>query len=139
MGTALDLVTESLECLSDTSIDINGAIFEKFYHSSPDSEQLMSHMDELTKGKMLEEVVRLLLAEDLGSEGEYLDFELKTHKWAYSVVHDTYRILFDAFLDAVREAAGGAWRSEYDSAWQSRIDELIAAFDEHAPESSLSI
>ena len=135
MGIVLDLVTESLECLSDTTVNVNDMIFEKFYHSSPESEQLMTHMDELTRGKMLEEVIRLLLVKDLASESEYLVFELKTHKWAYSVVHNMYRILFDALLEAVREAAGNAWRAEYDSAWQSRIDELVAAFDEHAPES----
>ena len=56
---ALDLVNESLGLLEDETGEFNDMLYSKFYDSSPDAEALMSHMDELMKGKMLEEVIRL--------------------------------------------------------------------------------
>ena len=45
----------------------------------------MDHIDHPVQGKMMEEVVRLLMVEDTSREDQYLTFEMKTHEEAYKV------------------------------------------------------
>ena len=124
-----DLIAESLEMLSESEADIYGTVYEHFFRMNPDAEELMNHMDELTLGRMLEEVTRLLMIDDLGAESAYVAFEYNNHKTAYSVQSVMYRQLFDAFAIAVKEIVGDAWRLEFDEAWVSRAKELEQAFD----------
>ena len=124
-----ELIAESLELLSESDVDIYGKVYEHFFRMSPGAEELMTHMDELTRGRMLEEVTRLLMVDDLGAESAYVTFEHNNHKTAYSVQSLMYRELFDAFAIAVKEIVGGAWRPEFDEAWMSRAKELEQAFD----------
>ena len=124
-----DLIAESLELLSESEVDIYGRVYEHFFSVNPGAQELMTHMDELTLGRMLEEVTRLLMVDDLGAESAYVAFEYNNHKPAYSVQSSMYRQLFDAFAVAVKEILGGAWRPEFDEAWVSRAKELEQAFD----------
>jgi hypothetical protein len=124
-----ELIAESLELLSESDADIYGKVYEHFFRMNPGAEELMTHMDELTRGRMLEEVTRLLMVEDLGAESAYVTFEYNNHKSAYSVQSRMYRELFDAFAIAVKEIVGGAWRPEFDEAWMSRAKELERACD----------
>ena len=124
-----DLIAESLELLSESEVDIYGRVYEHFFSVTPGAQELMTHMDELTLGRMLEEVTRLLMVDDLGAESAYVAFEYNNHKTAYSVQSSMYRQLFDAFAVAVKEILGGAWRPEFDEAWVSRAKELEQAFD----------
>jgi hemoglobin-like flavoprotein len=124
-----ELIAESLELLGESDADIYGRVYEHFFRMNPEAEELMTHMDELTRGRMLEEVTRLLMVEDLGAESAYVTFEYNNHKTAYSVQSRMYRELFDAFAITVKEIVGGAWRPEFDEAWLSRAKELEQAFD----------
>ena len=124
-----ELIAESLELLGESDADIYGRVYEHFFRMNPEAEELMTHMDELSRGRMLEEVTRLLMVEDLGAESAYVTFEYNNHKTAYSVQSRMYRELFDAFAITVKEIVGGAWRPEFDEAWLSRAKELEQAFD----------
>jgi hemoglobin-like flavoprotein len=129
----LALIMESLEFLAESEEDIYGKVYEYFYQENAEAEALMSHMDELTKGKMLEEVTRLLLSEDLTEESTYLDFELNTHTYSYSVALPMYQQLFASFAAAIKEVIGNNWRPDMDDAWQARIAELTRTMEAHAP------
>jgi len=124
-----ELIAESLELLGESDADIYGRVYEQFFRMNPGAEELMTHMDELTRGRMLEEVTRLLMVEDLGAESAYVTFEYNNHKTAYSVQSGMYRELFDAFAITVKEIVDDAWRPEFDEAWLSRANELEQAFD----------
>lgn len=124
-----ELIAESLEYLADTDEDIYTEIFDAFYAASPAAENLMLHMDELTKGRMLEEVTRLLMSADVELEAAYLDFELRNHEQAYSVERPMYRQLFNAFAGVIRDLAGDRWTPEYEQAWSDRIEELSSAME----------
>jgi hemoglobin-like flavoprotein len=124
-----ELIAESLALLSESDADIYSRVYEHFFRMNPGAEDLMTHMDELTLGRMLDEVTRLLMVDDLGAESTYVAFEYNNHKTAYSVQSSMYRQLFDAFAIAVKEIVGGAWRPEFDEAWVSRAKELEQAFD----------
>ena len=80
-----ELIAESLEMLGESDVDFYGRVYEHFFRVNPDAQGLMTHMDELTLGRMLEEVTRLLMVEDLGAESAYVAFEYNNHKTAYSV------------------------------------------------------
>lgn len=124
-----ELIAESLELLIDSDTDLYGQVYQHFFRMNPDAETLMTHMDELTRGRMLEEVTRLLMVDDLTAESAYVAFEYNNHRTAYSVQGTMYRQLFDAFVIAVKGAVGDAWRPEFDEAWLMRAKELEQAFD----------
>ena len=123
-----ELIAESLELLLEFNVDVYSRVYEHFFRINPDAEDLMTHMDELTRGRMLEEVTRLLMLDDFEAESEYLAFEYSNHKNAYSVESNMYRQLLDAFAIAVKELVGEEWRPEFDEAWASRSKELEQAF-----------
>ena len=60
----MDLVLKSFELAAETGTDITPLIYDKYFKSSPESVDLMSHIDELVRGKMMEEVFRLLMVEN---------------------------------------------------------------------------
>jgi hemoglobin-like flavoprotein len=124
-----ELIAESLELLGESDVNVYGRVYDHFFRANPDAEDLMTHMDELTLGRMLDEVTRLLMVDDLGAESAYVAFEYNNHKTAYSVQSSMYRQLFDAFAIAVRGVVGDEWRPEFDEAWISRAKELEQAFD----------
>jgi hypothetical protein len=97
----------------------------------------MSHIDHLVRGKMMEEVMRLLMLEDTATEDEYLSFEMKTHEQAYSVIQSMYASLLTSIWEIVREGVADDWTEDFESAWQERIATLSEAFQNHFPAASV--
>ena len=120
----MDLVLKSFELAAETDTDITPLIYDKYFKSSPESEDLMSHIDELVRGKMMEEVFRLLMVENYQPEAKYLNFEIKNHESAYNVEPDMYIKLLDAVRVAVKDTLRSEWSIEYEEAWQGRISDL---------------
>ncbi len=134
-GTPADVIATSLEPLAEVEVDVFAEVYHRFYEQNQAAASLMEHMDESAKGKMLEEVTRLMLVPDVDAESSYFDFELKNHKYAYSVELDMYPPLFAAFHESVRSILGDTWQPEYDAAWQAQIDALNASIESHFPSS----
>ena len=122
----MDLVLKSFELAAETGTDITPLIYDKYFKSSPESVDLMSHIDELVRGKMMEEVFRLLMVENYQPEAKYLNFEIKNHESAYNVEPDMYIKLLDAVRVAVKETLRSEWSIEYEEAWQGRIGDLTS-------------
>lgn len=120
----MDLVLKSFELAAETGTDITPLIYDKYFKSSPESVDLMSHIDELVRGKMMEEVFRLLMVENYQPEAKYLNFETKNHESAYNVEPDMYIKLLDAVRVAVKDTLRSEWSIEYEEAWQGRIGDL---------------
>ena len=120
----MDLVLKSFELAAETGTDITPLIYDKYFKSSPESVDLMSHIDELVRGKMMEEVFRLLMVENYQPEAKYLNFEIKNHESAYNVEPDMYIKLLDAVRVAVKETLRSEWSIKYEGAWQGRISDL---------------
>ncbi len=131
-----DLMMASLEIVAEKCGDINAAVYERYFQKSPGSEELMSHIDHLVRGKMMEEVMRLLMLEDTSAEDEYLSFEMKTHEQAYSVTHSMYGSLLTSIWEIVREGVAEDWTDDFENAWQERIAALADAFQHHLPTAS---
>jgi len=124
-----DPVCTSLELAAEIAGDISPAIYKNYFARCPGSEALMQHIDELVRGKMLEEVFRLLMLRDYADETGYLNFEMKNHKFAYSVEAQMYANLLTAVLETVRSSVGDAWTKRFEEAWQQRLASLQAEID----------
>ena len=72
-------------------------MFERFFQMSEEGESLMAHMDPVHRGKMMAEIYRLLLAEKLEDEADYLNWEAKNHETAYFVPKSLYPMFMEAF------------------------------------------
>lgn len=120
-----DLIYQSLEQAAETAGDITPECYEKFFSRSADSEALMMHMDDIQRHKMMEEVYRLIMVDDLASEAEYLNWEVNNHEIAYSVLPDMYDHLLLALKDTVAEVLDDAWNDDFEQAWRQQIDDLL--------------
>jgi hypothetical protein len=123
--SATDLIAESFEVIEH---DLNSDVFARYFELSPASGTLMRYTDEYMRGRMLEQVYQLMLGE--ADFEAWLDFELGNHR-EYGVTDDMYSHLFAALHQVTREHAGAQWRAEWEQAWHTRVDELLAFIGEH--------
>ena len=122
--TDTDLVYSTLERAAERAGDIAPELYRRWYARCPESQAVMAHVDEHMQGRMLAEVLRLLLTPLLDEERSYLHFETKSHS-AYGVLPEMYAPLLTALRDSVRDAIPSEWTAECELAWQRRLDELL--------------
>ena len=120
-----DPVMRSFEIAAERAGDITAAVYERYFASCPGSKALMSHIDQHVQGRMLEEVIEILLTDRPETLREYLRFETKTHV-SYGVEEPMYANLLVAVRDTVRDALSSDWNAGYAQAWDDRIDMLLA-------------
>ena len=128
-----DQIIASLEIAAEKCGDINPAVYERYFQKSPGSEELMIQIDHLVRGKMMEEIMRLLMSEDFSGEDEYLTFEMKTHEEAYSVIKSMYGSLLHSVWEILKEGLGDEWTDAFEAAWDNRIQALELAIEHHSP------
>lgn len=120
-----DAVIESLEIAAERAGDLREAVYRNYYDACPDAWALMAHVDEHMQGRMLDEVLRLLMIDDFEPEAGYLNFEVENHR-GYNVERGMYPDLLRAVQQVVREALGEDWTADFDAAWSARIAALVA-------------
>ena len=118
-------IIHTFEQVAERAGDITDAIVQRYFQRCRDSRALMDHMDEHMLGRMMEQVL-LLLMED-GEEGleSYLEFETAAHR-SYGVEHRMYESLMSAVQDVIAETLGEAFTAEMAAALSRRIDFLLA-------------
>jgi len=116
-----DPISTSFELAAEKSEDITDIIYEKYFTACPGSEALMSHIDQGVKGKMLQEVIRLIMVEDYTQEEQYLNFEVKFHQGSYSVERHMYGNLLHSVHAAIKELIDGDWTEAFEDAWKDKI------------------
>lgn len=127
-----DLILQSLEIAAERNGDITEQIYSSYYEKSPESRELMQYVDENVKGKMMDEIYRLLMVEDYGEEAAYLNWEVDNHEMAYSVLPHMYEGLFEALFETIESSLGADWNNAYAAAWQARLgllrEEVLGRF-----------
>ncbi len=118
-----DLIVQSLEIAAENG-DITEQIYQRYYEKSPESAELMLYVDDNVKGKMMDEIYRLLMVEDYAQESAYLNWEVDNHEMAYSVLPHMYRDLFDAIYETLEAGLGDNWTDAYVTAWHERLGSL---------------
>jgi hemoglobin-like flavoprotein len=119
-----DPIYQSLELVAERSGDITEQVYQKYFASSPESGELMEYVDPGPRGKMIDEILRLVMVEDYHEEEGYLNWEVDNHEIAYSVKPEMYDPLFGALIDTVREAVGADWTDDMEEAWRTRTSSL---------------
>ncbi len=129
-------IMHSLELAAGKSDDLSPDVYSRYFARCAGSEALMSHVDNLVRGKMLNEVMRLMMEPTLDTESTYLDFEVDNHRRAYFVEPHMYESLFTAFRDSVRDLLDDSWTEPMEVAWQRRIDDLLSEITSRYPASA---
>ncbi len=124
MPHAIDTLIATLESAATAEPDFYGAAFSRYFELCPDSRELMQHTDELMRGRMMEQVVSLLMDADAGSLEVYFKFEVGNHE-AYGAQPHMYAHLFQACEDVTRECCALPWGSEEDVAWAKQRRVLL--------------
>lgn len=119
-----DVIYESLELLAERAGDITDQVYERYFTVDADSRELMAYVDPGQRGKMMDEILRLILVDDYSEEEGYLNWEVDNHEIAYSVKPEMYAPLFDALIDTVKSALGDDWSGQMEQAWQQRTEAL---------------
>ena len=78
------------------------------------------------QGRMLEEVVGLLTSDKPFEPDGYLEWEPKNHLDACQATPPMYEAFFQAMLHVVKEGAGESWSDRQTTAWQVRVDCIMA-------------
>jgi hypothetical protein len=84
----------------------------------------MRIVDQYMRGRMLDSLFELLLAEDLSTQLRYLRFETTSHT-SYGVRPHMYENLLAAVRDTVRRLCGSDWTPGMSVAWNSRLERLL--------------
>ena len=127
-----DHVIRSLEQAGEVKGDIVPEVFERYHSACPEAAETMSHMDTYMKGRMLEEVLRLIMSGDYDEDDAYLNYEVRNHRLAYGVTNGMYPPLFAALRDTVRDALGEDWSAPVERAWDDRMQALLDEIERRA-------
>ena len=122
--TTDDLVERTLERAADKAGDITADVYARWYSRCPEAQQVMAHVDEHMQGRMMAEILRLVLTSEPSAERGYLKFETSSHA-AYGVTPAMYGPLLGALRDAVRAALDDQWTPADEAAWTQRVDGLL--------------
>jgi len=131
-GLYMETILQSLSAVADREEDITARVYESYFGRCPGSAELMVGTDVLMKGRMMQEVLTIIMAEDLPAERSYLCFETKTHR-DYGVEPHMYENLLLAVRDTVKEVLGAEWGEAYELAWSARIEILMQEISDAWP------
>lgn len=123
--TPNDPVLASLELLED---DITRPVYERFARVCPQWAALMDHMDSYMLGRMMSDVLTLLMTPPEEIDRHYLTFEVDSHR-AYGVTPDMFPPLLEAVRETLQDSLGRRWTKAMDQAWGQRIAALAEEID----------
>ena len=115
----------SLELAAERGGDVYPAIYDAYFARCAGSRDLMQLTDIYMRGRMLDSLFELLLADDIAEQFAYLRFETKNHS-TWGVQSHMYDNLLTAVRDVVRAACAGDWTPTMAVAWDARIAAIVA-------------
>lgn len=130
-----DPVLASLERMAEQQDDITRPIYERFARRRPEWAALMDHMDSYMLGRMMSDVLTLLMTPPEEIDRQYLGFEVDSHR-AYGVTPDMFPPLLEAVRDTLKDSLQDQWQPAMEDAWRSRIKTLAAQIDRLAADSA---
>lgn len=124
MALAIETLIATLESAATAEPDLYGKTMARYFELCPDSADLMSHTDEMMRGRMMEQVVTLLMDADVGALEVYFKFEVGNHE-AYGAKPHMYAHLFQACEDVTKEHCTLPWGAQEEVAWAKQRRVLI--------------
>lgn len=132
MPTATDWVVDSLELCAALDQDINDAVYQLFFAACPEAVALMGHSDEHMRGRMMTQVLELLMEDTDYQSGDYLDWEVENHVNAYAVSTHMYSAFLPAVKTALQQALGTQWHNQHEAAWNLRLSKMDKAIQQYS-------
>ena len=130
------LISDSLELYAERHGDMAPRVYESFFELNLEAAALMEYSDEHMRGRMFASMVELrrmfasmvelFLSDEHLGPGGYLDWELENHIKAYFATTAMYESLFQSMCDVLNKDLVTEWRPEWQEAWASRIDRIMA-------------
>jgi hemoglobin-like flavoprotein len=124
-----DPILTSFEIAAEKGGDLTDDIYQRYFASCPESEELMLYMDKGVKGKMIQEVLRLIMVDNYGEEEAYLNFEVQCHKASFKVQSYMYQNLLNAVFESVKDSIGDDWSDDFENAWSGRTGALLGEIE----------
>jgi len=121
-----ETITAAMELAAERAGDITEAVFARYFDRCSGSRALMDHTDEYMRGRMMTQVLLLMMEPGEAELESYLAFETDAHA-AYGVQQYMYENLLAAVHETVADALNGSFTPAMDSAFSARIDHLLKA------------
>ena len=112
-----ETITAAMMLLAERAGDVTPLVMNSYFERCADSKALMEHMDQHMLGRMMEQVLLLLMESGEAELDSYLEFETANHR-AYGVEPHMY----DNLLTTVREVVAGALGDDYDAATKAAFE-----------------
>ena len=121
MATDNEIICQCFEAVADSHTDIAPAVYASVSEKMPGMDQHIGFMDDRMRGRMLDQIYKLLLGD---ADSGYLEFEARMHQ-GYGADLAQYRGLLDAVKDAVCNVLSDTWSAAEEAAWNRSIEHII--------------
>ncbi len=119
-------ILSAMEILAEKAGDVAPAVFERYFERCQESKALMDHMDEHMLGRMMDQVLLLIMESGEEELASYLTFETANHR-SYGVEAHMYGSLLNSVQDVIAETLGEDLTPRMGQAIRARIDYLLGA------------
>ena len=119
-------ILSAMELLADKAGDVAPEIFQRYFERCQESRSLMDHMDEHMLGRMMDQVLLLIMEPGEEELASYLTFETANHR-SYGVQAHMYGSLLHSVQDVIADRLGDDFTPGMSDALQARIDYLLGA------------
>ena len=119
-------ILTAMERLAEKAGDVTPAIFSRYFERCGESKALMDHMDEHMLGRMMEQVLLLIMEPGEDELTSYIEFETASHR-SYGVEPHMYESLMRSVQDVFASELADDFTQEMSDALKGRIDYLLQA------------
>jgi hemoglobin-like flavoprotein len=127
----IEIITETLEVCAEQSGDITSSVYDRFFEGNDEAFNVMGHSDDYMRGRMMEQVYKLLMSDEQLQDDGYVKWELANHT-SYGVESNMYEAFLFALRDIVRDSVGAAWTADSNAAWDARINKILGLMENRA-------
>jgi len=131
LGASLQLLVDTLESAANAAPDIYELAFNRYFELCPASKELLQHSDELMRGRMMEQVMGLLMDESAADLETYFKFEVSNHE-GYGAAPSMYQHLFMACKEVTQDNCGDAWSASANDTWDQQIGLLLELIQKYS-------
>lgn len=131
MSSKLQPLLDSLEAAAAAAPNIYELVFNRYFELCPESAELLQHSDELMRGRMMEQVMSLLMDEDVESLDVYFKFEVSNHE-GYGALLPMYAHLFQACKEVTQANSDTQFSELTNGVWDDQIAVLIGLVSKYS-------
>ncbi len=117
-------ILAAMEQVAEKAGDITPAIFARYFERCEDSKALMDHMDEHMLGRMMDQVLLLIMEPGEEELSSYIEFETASHR-SYGVEPYMYERLMRSVQEVIAGELDDGFTADMAEAFQGRIDYLL--------------